>query len=75
MPREVLVGAPVVTSPGARDGGVEEDEQIDGAVAAIFAVVALKLARLGGNGSRTFADGWVGALVSRPQSLGIGRSA
>src|ERR1700674_4716710 len=40
---EVLVGAPVGDlhpAPGAV--GVEEDEQIDGAVAAIFAVVALK---------------------------------
>ncbi len=36
--------------------GVEEDKQIDGAVAAIFAVVTLKLARLGGNGLANLAD-------------------
>jgi hypothetical protein len=45
---EVLVGAPVGDLyPAPEAVGVEEDEQIDGAVASIFAVVALKLARLG----------------------------
>jgi hypothetical protein len=54
--------------------GVEEDEQIDGAVAAIFAVVALKLARLGGNGLTHFADELGRAFVEADHgSLGIGR--
>src|SRR5712671_2718861 len=54
---EVLVSAPVGDlHPAPGTVGVEEDKQIDGAVAAIFAVVTLKLARLGGNGLANLAD-------------------
>ena len=67
---EVLVSAPVGDlHPAPGTVGVEEDEQIDGAVAAIFAVVTLKLARLGGMGSRTSPMSWVG--LSSKQTTGL----
>jgi hypothetical protein len=54
--------------------GVEEDEQIDGAVATIFAVIALKLTRLGGDRLTNLADELGRALVEADhRSLGIGR--
>jgi hypothetical protein len=70
-----VVGAPVGDlHPAPGTVGAEEDEQIDGAVAAIFAVVALKLARLGGNGLAHLADELGRALVEADyRSLGIGR--
>src|SRR5450432_935681 len=72
---EVLVGAAVGDldlAPGLM--GVEEDEQIDRAVAAIFAIVALKLPWFGGDRFAHLADelGW--ALVKADdRSVGIGR--
>src|SRR5271170_1005314 len=58
---EVLVGAPVRDlHPAPWPVGIKEDEQVDCSIAAIFAVIALQLARLGRNWLAYFADelGW-----------------
>ena len=54
---EVLVGAPVGDfDPAPRLMGVEQDEQVECAVAAVFTVVALELAGLGRDGRPHLAD-------------------
>ena len=53
---------------------IEGDEEIDGAVAAIFVIVALALSRLGRNRLTYLADQLDGGLVETDQRpLGIGR--
>jgi hypothetical protein len=42
---------------------VEHDEEVDGSVAAVLVIVALKLARLGGDGLTHLADELDGGLV------------
>ena len=54
---EVLVGAPVSDfHPAPGSMGVEEDEEIDRAIAAIFAVVTFELSRLGRDWRSHFTD-------------------
>lgn len=72
---EALVGAPVGDfhpTPGPVD--IEEDEQIDRAIAAIFAVVAPKLAGLGRDRRAHLADelGWT-FVEGHDRSVRIGR--
>jgi len=49
--------------------GVEEDEEIDGAVAAVLVVVSFELARLGRIGWRTSPMSWIG--LSSKQTTGL----
>ena len=72
---EVLGGAPLGDlhlAPGPVD--VEEHEQIGGAVAPIFAVVALELPGLAGIGWRTSPMSWIGLSSKQTTGrFGIGR--
>src|SRR5258708_27824413 len=64
---EVLIGAPVGDLDLApRAVGVEEDEQVDRAVAAIFAVVAFELTGDGGDRLAGFARERGRALLRAP---------
>ena len=66
---EVVSGAPISDlDPAPRAMGVKEDEEIDGAVAAIFVIAALGPSRRGRDGWRASPMSWVG--LSSKQTTG-----